>query len=638
MDESGRHEFHGTAMTLTAHATEQNPGHDPPPLTYQLPEDSGIHLPESFANVPYIDEYAGDIRLQRTPAGRPNIFVDVEVCNQENEWLEHIHGIILDRNGALQELPITYFGFFSKKQPLEDIRPAANIGVFPVLPEKAASMAMQKHAMLMIMKATEFVNPGQIPVIVGDCPLYAQQKKCQWAYPDDVGEHKIVSFIGFLHIEMASQECGGKLLAGSGWERIFEKGKVFTHGTAKSLLGGSNVKRTRYAYQLTLAFLHVLKLEAYNEYMDASIGPHEPIDVWEERLSIQAPTIQYWRTVTDYLLTTCQFVRGQRSGDWCLTLNALEDLCPWFFVFSHTHYARWLPVFLRDMATLPDVHPGVQHAFVNGKFVVQRSSKKFSLMALDQSQEHSIKFLKEDSGAKGKYGQQEEKDVIELSKSEVLRLTEEFESACLLAPARKVSIEHPEASETEQNKFLGHLRGMLEVVEDGRAINPFKEMGSDLVTLDSGEIMDPEIIKSLNEASGKGKEMYDEFVKDRIEQATKPLSDIIPRVKMYTFSNQPPADLRKGVNKVTSYKANTALVTKLFLSLKARPDADIEDFFRHENQREPPSLCDQGKMITGTKSALLGCLPGMPEPGRSAAAREATVVGHRVGPWPNVFD
>ena len=151
-------------------------------------------------------------------------------------------------------------------------------------------------------------------------------------------------------------------------------------------------------------------------------------------------------------------------------------------------------------------------------------------------------------------------------------------------------------------------------------------MGSDLVTLDSGEIMDPEIIRSLNEASSKGKEMYDEFVKDRIEQATKPLSDVIPRMKMYTFSNQPPADLRKGVNKVTSYKANTALVTKLFISLKARPDADIDDFFRLENQREPPSLCDQGKMITGTKSALLGCLPGMPEPGRSAAAREATVV------------
>ena len=53
---------------------------------------------------------------------------------------------------------------------------------------------------------------------------------------------------------------------------------------------------------------------------------------------------------------------------------------------------------------------------MEGKFVVQRGDKTFSLMALDQSQEHSIKFLKEDSGAKGLYGQQEEKEVIELSK------------------------------------------------------------------------------------------------------------------------------------------------------------------------------------------------------------------------------
>jgi len=40
-------------------------------------------------------------------------------------------------------------------------------------------------------------------------------------------------------------------------------------------------------------------------------------------------------------------------------------------------------------------------------------------MALDQSQKHSIKFLKKDSGTKGFCGQQEEKEVIELSKSEV---------------------------------------------------------------------------------------------------------------------------------------------------------------------------------------------------------------------------
>ena len=63
------------------------------------------------------------------------------------------------------------------------------------------------------------MNPGQ--VIVGDCPLYAQQKKCQWVYPGEVGETEMVSFMGLLHIEMTSHECGGRLLAGSVWERMF---------------------------------------------------------------------------------------------------------------------------------------------------------------------------------------------------------------------------------------------------------------------------------------------------------------------------------------------------------------------------------------------------------------------------------
>ena len=78
------------------------------------------------------------------------------------------------------------------------------------------------------------------------------------------------------------------------------------------------------------------------------------------------------------------------------------------------------------MERLPQIHPTVHDAFMEGKFVVQRGDKKFSMMALDQSHEHSINFLKEDSGAKGLYGQQREKEVIELSKPEVLRVITEL--------------------------------------------------------------------------------------------------------------------------------------------------------------------------------------------------------------------
>ena len=50
-----------------------------------------------------------------------------------------------------------------------------------------------------------------------------------------------------------------------------------------------------------------------------------------------------------------------------------------------------MPVSLKDMACLPEAHPDVHQAFMDGKFVVQRDNTKFSLISLDQTQEDSIK-------------------------------------------------------------------------------------------------------------------------------------------------------------------------------------------------------------------------------------------------------
>ena len=201
-----------------------------------------------------------------------------------------------------------------------------------------------------------------------------------------------------------------------------------------------------------------------------------------------------------------------------------------------------------------------------------------------------------------------------------------IDSACFSASKHKGSLEHPESSTAEQKKFLKHLKALCDLVKEGTVVNPFKEMGKKLITLDTGEVMDPEIANCLREAPIIGKAMFTDFMENRIEKATKPFSDVIRRTNLFTFANRPPADLKKGADKLGSAKANTALITKLFMSLQARPDADIEDFFKHENQREPPSLSDRGKLRSGTKSDILGCIPGMPGPSRSPAAREASVV------------
>ena len=209
-------------------------GVNPPPLTLTAAETAAIKLPPDFENVPYVDEYAGDVSLSAIPNGtaRPTLAANIRAGVTDEAWLNHIQKVLHEYDGELQDTPVTYSGFLSHHQHVEDVRPRATIGVFPIFYDKASSMAMQKHAMHVVKKATEFVNPGQVPVIVGDCPLYAQQQKCQWAYQEEVGESKMVCFIGFLHIEMTSQDCGGKLLAGSGWDSMFSLAKIFTTGNA----------------------------------------------------------------------------------------------------------------------------------------------------------------------------------------------------------------------------------------------------------------------------------------------------------------------------------------------------------------------------------------------------------------------
>ena len=109
--------------------------------------------------------------------------------------------------------------------------------------------------------------------------------------------------------------------------------------------------------------------------------------------------------------------------------------------------------------------------------------------------------MKEDSGIKGLYGQQEEKDVIELSKPEVLRVIEKFENVSLSTANKEISLEHPESSIAEQKKFLWNLKAVLSLVNEGTIINPFKETGPDLVTLDTGEVMDPSSLKLARKCS-----------------------------------------------------------------------------------------------------------------------------------------
>ena len=133
--------------------------------------------------------------------------------------------------------------------------------------------------------------------------------------------------------------------------------------------------------------------------------------------------------------------------------------------------------------------------------------------------------------------------------------------------------------------FIKHLIVLCDLVKEGTLVNPFNETISGLTTLN----MDPVITDCLKNAPTIGKNMFTEFVTDRFEKKIQPRVRCNKKRNLYTFSNRPPAYLKEGADNLGSAKANAALVTKLFLSLQARPEADIDAFFKHENQRELPS-------------------------------------------------
>ena len=71
------------------------------------------------------------------------------------------------------------------------------------------------HAMDVIQASTSYLNPGQIPIIAMDQPLYAIAKQIQWKWSDQYGERKFVIMFGGLHLGIAFLKLLGGWLEGA---------------------------------------------------------------------------------------------------------------------------------------------------------------------------------------------------------------------------------------------------------------------------------------------------------------------------------------------------------------------------------------------------------------------------------------
>ena len=79
-------------------------------------------------------------------------------------------------------------------QQLTSVGSADNITLLPLFREPAHSVEMLCHSMNIVKGIVTIVNPGQIPVLTVDQPLYAIAKQIQWKNPQTFGENHFVFF------------------------------------------------------------------------------------------------------------------------------------------------------------------------------------------------------------------------------------------------------------------------------------------------------------------------------------------------------------------------------------------------------------------------------------------------------------
>ena len=127
--------------------------------------------------------------------------------------------------------------------------------LLPLFPDDSKSVAMIRHSMNVVKKAVTVVNPGQIPVIACDQPLFKIAKQIQWMWPEEYREESFVIILGGLHIKMALLKALGDLLDGSGWTSELVQAEIATAGTSNSFLKAVHVKKTARAYQITSCVL-----------------------------------------------------------------------------------------------------------------------------------------------------------------------------------------------------------------------------------------------------------------------------------------------------------------------------------------------------------------------------------------------
>lgn len=583
--------FHGTSISIFQHPTSDNKGVVREKLPVNTKAKKVPELPDSFTNIHpafFTDKQPKPSRID-SPISVPTLQLQPEY-----EWLQKVSLVESVNEHEVNVTWSSHHASESRSPPFE----VSITSLLPLLRDQAHSVATIKHVMDKVSDIVSVLNPGQVPVIAADQPIYATAKQIQWHWPEHYGEDKFIIMFGGLHIEMAAFKSIGSLLQESGWTGALVESGVTTPGTAESFLSASSVTRTRQIHQVTSCCLYKLLNEAYENYTTEGNESRLSKEDWVKKREAEIPQFQFWNLILRMELAIFSLIRSFREADFLLYRQSLQELIPYFFANNNVNYARWLPIHLKDMICLEEMQPRIAAEFRSGKFVVHKSSRAFSALAIDQAHEQSNAVIKGDGGA---IGITEDPSALRrwmVAGPEVSFLVGQYETLCGAKDTNE-EVQHHEQNEHAQKTFIERVQKLHSVMKEMG--NPFMEETGELLTLDTKSVAHASAAALVAEHYKRGKARFDEFLKGLEEEQDCTFYRPIKRNNIDFFRQQP--ELSSKELKQRNTKDESQLFSKLFISCQSR-ECDLNDFFKHENLSSPASLSENGKLYPSQKSDL----------------------------------
>ncbi len=284
---------------------------------------------------------------------------------------------------------------------------------------------------------------GVTPILTFDQPLWWKAFMIVKSEPEESDLRGIVLRLGGFHTEMSFLRCIEHLMGSSGLQEMLES--IYAPNAVVHMLSGKAIARAVRAHFIVDAALNALILKSGfnvplpcqpdtsassdNEDQDfaetvtsdencADVGKNQDLDeahtLYEklmsgdmcveevcssnvlerikdslkkhsESMKKSSRTSALWVQYMNMIDILRKFIIAERTGNWELHLQAIQDMLPYMAASGHNLYTKSAMLYLQQMSNLKTQHqhPDVQQHFDEGLHVIRRSNRLWAGLSSD---------------------------------------------------------------------------------------------------------------------------------------------------------------------------------------------------------------------------------------------------------------